>query len=126
VIARTEKALAQDPNNGTVTAYSAYAVAALGEVERAKERMNRALLIDPDNMNMRYNFGCALIIHLNEIDAALDMLCPFFEKTAIGFLNHAKVDPDLAAVRDNPRFKGMIAAAEARLAAEDADAAPAS
>ena len=117
VIARTEKALAQDPNNGTVTAYSAYAVAALGEVERAKERMNRALLIDPDNLTMRYNFACALIINLNEIDAALDLLGPFFETAATGFLNHAKADPDFAGLRDNSRFKAMIAAAEARLAA---------
>ena len=45
-------------------AYSAYALGALGEAERAKERMNRALLIDPDNWNMRYNFGCVLIISL--------------------------------------------------------------
>ena len=48
-LARSEKVLAQDPNNGTVIGYSAYALGALGEVERAKERMNRALLIDPDN-----------------------------------------------------------------------------
>jgi hypothetical protein len=29
----------------------------------------------------------------------------------------AKVDPDMEAVRDDPRFQAMIAAAEARLAA---------
>ena len=125
-LARSEKVLAQDPNNGAVTAYSAYALGALGEAERAKERMNRALLIDPDNLNMRYNFACVLIIHLNEIDAALDVLGPVFEKLATGFLNHAKVDPDFAVLRDNPRFKAMIAAAEARLAAaNDAGPAPA-
>ncbi len=116
-LARSEKVLAQDPNNGTVIGYSAYALGALGEVERAKERMNRALLIDPDNVTMRYNFACALISNLNEIDAALDLLGPFFETAATGFLNHAKVDPDFAVLRDNPRFKAMIAAAEARLAA---------
>jgi len=125
-LARSEKVLAQDPNNGAVTAYSAYALGALGEAERAKERMNRALLIDPDNLNMRYNFACVLIIHLNEIDAALNVLGPVFEKLATGFLNHAKVDPDFAVLRDNPRFKAMIAAAEARLAAaNDAGPAPA-
>ena len=75
--------LAQDPSNGAVTAYSAYALGALGEAERAKERMNRALLIDPDNWNMRYNFGCVLIIHLKEIDAALDMLAPAFGDLSI-------------------------------------------
>jgi len=118
VLTRTEKALAQDPNNGTATGYSAYAFAALGETERAKERMSRALLIDPDNLNMRYNFACALLIHLQETEAALEMLGPVLEKVALGFLNHAKADPDFITVRDNPRFKTMIAAAEARLAAD--------
>jgi adenylate cyclase len=118
VLTRAERALAQDPNNGTVTGYSAYALATLGEAERAKERMSRALLIDPDNLNMRYNFACALLIHLRETEAALDMLGPVLEKVAIGFLNHAKADPDFITVRDNPRFTAMIGAAESRLAAE--------
>jgi len=80
--------------------------------------MNRALLIDPDNLNIRYNFACVLIIHLKDIDAALDMLEPIFEKLATGFLNHAKADPNFAVIRDNPRFKAMIAGADARLAVE--------
>ena len=42
-----------------------------------------------------------------------------FEKIAHGMLNLAKTDPDFDALRDDPRFKAMIAAAEARLAAED-------
>jgi adenylate cyclase len=116
VLARSEKVLAQDPNNGTVTGYSAYALAALGEAGRAKEWMNRALLIDPDNWNMRYNFACVLLIHLHETDAALDLLEPVLANVALGFLNHAKADPDFVVLRDNPRFQAMIAAAEARLA----------
>ena len=114
---RAEKAIAQDPSNGAVTAYSAYALATLGEAERAKERMNRALLIDPDDWNMRYNFACVLVIHLDEPDAALDVLGPVLENVAASFLSHIKVDPDFLRLRDNPRFKAMIAAAEARLAA---------
>ena len=115
-LARTEKVLAQDPNNGTVLGYSAYALAALGEVERAKERMDRALLVDPDNLNMRYNFACVLVIHLPDYEAALDLLEPFFDQTAQGFLNHAKIDPDFEAIRGHPRFQAMLQAAEARLA----------
>jgi adenylate cyclase len=114
---RSEKLLAQDPDDGTVTGYSAYALGALGEEERAKERMNRAILIDPDNFNMRYNFACVLVIHLNDPEAALDVLGPILEKLAVGFLNHVKVDPDFESLRDHPRYKAMIAAAEARLAA---------
>ena len=116
-LSRTEKTLAQDPNNAAAMAYGANALATLGEAERAKDWMNRALLIDPDNMNARYNFACALTTHLNDADAALDLLGPVFETLATGFLNHAKADPDLDPLRDNPRYEAMVAAAEARLAA---------
>jgi len=63
-----------------VTGYSAYALAALGEGERAKARMTRALLIHPGNFNMRYNFGCAPCVFLKDKDAALDMLGPVFDQ----------------------------------------------
>lgn len=56
------------------------------------------------------------MIHLPDYEAALDLLGPFFEKTAAGFLNHAKVDPDFEAIRDHPRFRQMMQAAEERLA----------
>jgi adenylate cyclase len=73
---------------------------------------------------MRYNFACALLVQLKETDAALDLLGPVFEKTALGLLNHAKADPDLTVLHDNSRFKALIAAAEARLAAgKDGDPA---
>jgi adenylate cyclase len=125
-LSRTERTLAQDPNNGAAMAYGANALAALGEAERAKDWISRALLIDPDNMNARYNFACVLTTHLKEPDAALELLGPVFETLAIGFLNHAKADPDLDPLRNDPRFKAMVAAAEKRLAAaNDRDAAPA-
>jgi hypothetical protein len=72
---------------------------------------------------MRYNFACVLIIHLNEIDAALDMLGPELERATISRLNHVMVDPDFAVVRDHPRFKAMIAAAETGLALKGGDSA---
>ena len=124
-LSRTEKTLAQDPNTGAAMAYGANALAALGEAERAKDWMNRALLIDPDNMNARYNFACVMTTYLKEMDAALNLLGPVFETLAIGFLNHAKADPDLDPLRDDPRYKAMVAAAEARLAAaNDGGSAP--
>jgi adenylate cyclase len=99
----------------------------MGEAERAKDWINRALLIDPDNMNARYNFACALTTRLHDPDAALELLGPVFETLAIGFLNHTKADPDLDPLREDPRFQAMIAAAETRLAAAaDGGSAPGS
>jgi adenylate cyclase len=118
-LSRTEKTLAQDPNNGAAMAYGANALAALGEAERAKDWIKRALLIDPDNMNARYNFACVLATYLKDPDAALELLTPVFETLAIGFLNHANADPDLDSLRDEPHFKAMVAKARARLAVAD-------
>jgi len=67
-------------------------------------------------MNMRYNFACALISNLREFEAALNLLGPVFEKVRLDSVNWFKVDPDLDLIRDHPRFKAMLGAAEARLA----------
>jgi adenylate cyclase len=117
-VERAEKAIAQDRSNGAALSYGAVALAVLGQAERAKEWIARALLVDPENMNMRYNFACTLAAYLKNADAALDMLGPVLEKMAAGYLSHVKVDPDLDSLRNHPRYKAMIAAAEARLAAE--------
>jgi len=116
---RCEKILAQDSNNGTAWGHSSVALAALGQHERAKEWMERALLIDPDNMTMRYNFVCTLAKYLNDKDAALEMLPPAFAQAGSGLIAHAKVDPDLDGLRDDPRFKEMLAAADRRLSTSD-------
>jgi len=121
-LARVEKMLAQDPNNATAMGSGALALGVLGQGERAKEWINRALLIDPDNMNARYNFACSLTSLFKEpdVDAALELLGPVFETLAAGFLDHTKVDPDLNPLRELPRFKAMVAAAEKRLAIANA------
>jgi adenylate cyclase len=114
---RAEVILAHDPNNTSVIAYSVDALAAMGEAERAKARVERALLIDPDNWNMRYNFACMLSVRLRDKDAALGILAPLFETISDAFLPYAKADPDLELLRDDPRYIAIVAAAEARLAA---------
>jgi adenylate cyclase len=116
-LSRAETILKQDPNNAAAVGYSAHALAAKGEFQRFKEWMKRALLLDPDNIKSRYNFACRLASHLKEPEAALELLEPVFENVSIGLLNHAKADPDLDSLRNDPKFTAMIKAAEARLAA---------
>jgi adenylate cyclase len=119
-LARADKSLERDRNNGADVAYSAYALAALGEGERAHERMNRALLIDPDNYGMRYNFAAALSVFLQDADGAIEVLRPTFKTISPGSLDYMKMDPDFAPIRNDPRFIAMVEAADARLAAEAA------
>jgi adenylate cyclase len=121
---RAESILARDQNNSGVVAYSAYALAAGGESERAKTRMNRALLMDPDNWNMRYNFACALSVYLKDKEAALEMLKSVYATITDVFLPYAKADPDFEFLHDDPRYQAMVAAAEARLAAAKPAAPP--
>src|SRR5207245_2782749 len=88
-VARAEKVLAQDQNNGAVTGWGVGALAILCETERAKEWINRALLIDPDNVHMRYNFACALARDRKGKETALELLGPVLAKTSMSLLNHA-------------------------------------
>ncbi len=114
-LARVEKAVAQDPGSGSAMSFGITALAHLGQLERAKEWTVRAMLLDPDNLNMLYNNACTMIV-LRDYDAALEMLTPGFEKLGVEAVNWAKADPDLDPIREDPRFKAMMAAAEARLA----------
>ncbi len=117
-LVRTERIIAQDPNNGSAMGFAIDALAKLGQAERAKNLMDRALLLDPDNMNMRYNLACILIVDLHDVDAALDLLAPLFQEVSLSLLNWSKSDSDLDSIREHPRYRAMVAAAEARLAAE--------
>jgi adenylate cyclase len=118
-LARAEAALAQDRSNGKAMGMGASALAVLGEAERLREWTERALLIDPHNMVMRYNFACSYAGYLKDMDAAVAMLGPVVDQATPIFLEHVKVDPDLDPIREDPRFLAMIAAAEARLASAE-------
>jgi len=113
---RTERALAKDPTNGTALAAGAYSLAMFGDKERAREWMRRALVLDPDNLNMRYNLACTMVRQLGDVDETLNTLQPFFERvTSATIMRHMEVDPDLDPLRNDPRFKQMFAAAKTRL-----------
>jgi adenylate cyclase len=118
-LARAESTLALDRGNGSAMGYGVAGLAVLGEADRTRDWIRRALLIDPDNQNMRYNFACSLGVYLKDIDGALGLLGPYLAQVTRYDLDWTKTDPDMNPLREDPRFQAMIAAAEARLAAGD-------
>jgi adenylate cyclase len=113
---RAKAAIAKDPANGAALANGAAALLAVGENEPAKEWIQRALLLDPDNVSMLYNLACGYAALAGDVDGALDMFGRFFERLkSTTILKHSEVDPDLDTIRDHPRFKEMMSNARQRL-----------
>jgi len=114
-IERAEKALAKDPANTQLLAAGANALALLGEDRRATDWIDRALLLDPDNVVTRYNLACALVVRLNDSERAMEVLGPYFEQIVPNRITHLEADPDMDPIRGDPRFVAMLAAAKQRL-----------
>lgn len=115
MVSESERALKEDPSNGAALGIIAGGFAILGEEERARECIDRALLIDPDNLNMRFNFACVLASHLNDGEAALDLLQRCFASGGELMVRHMETDPDFDPIRDDPRFVAMLDSAMERL-----------
>jgi adenylate cyclase len=113
----------QDPSNGAALGILSGGYAILGETERAKEWIDRALLVDPDNLTMRYNFACILATRLNDIEGAIKMLSSTLPIAGETQVRVAQNDPDLDVLRGDPRFQALLAAALQRFGIKDSEAA---
>jgi adenylate cyclase len=113
---RSELALAKDPTNGAALAAGASSLIMMGEIERGKDWTQRALLLDPENLSIRYNVACSLTFRNSDLNGALDLLDEYFKRIeSPGNINHAEIDPDMDLLREDPRFVEMVSAAKKRL-----------
>ena len=115
LIEQVEAALERAPDNGAALAYGALSFAAVGNSERAREWIDRALLLDPDNMYMRFNLAWPVLIFFKDKEAALELLRPALAKAGKTLISLAEADRNLDALRDDHRFQEMLAGAKARL-----------
>jgi adenylate cyclase len=116
-LARAQKAIALEADNGSAMAAMFTCHLELGEAERAKEWAKRAVLIDPDNWIMRYNLACDMVTAVQDLDTAIAFLEPVLANTGREHVAWMKSDPDLDAIRNDPRFQALMQAAEQRLGA---------
>jgi adenylate cyclase len=65
---------------------------------------------------MRYNLACTIIRQIGDLDEAVNVMEPFFERlNSTTLMRHLEVDPDLDPIRNDDRFKQMLASARQRL-----------
>jgi adenylate cyclase len=108
MVSESDRALKDDPSNGAALGIIAGGYAILGESERAREWIDRAMLIDPDNVSMKYNFACVLAAYVGDKDEAIRLLDATLAVSGDMNLRVAQTDPDLDCLRDDPRFQKMI------------------
>ncbi|HJT80118.1 MAG TPA: adenylate/guanylate cyclase domain-containing protein [Chthoniobacterales bacterium] len=104
---RAERELAVHPENPRPAYLGAAALLRLGEKERSKEWLSRALAIDPDDVLTQYNAACLYSL-MGEADQAVDLL-----ERLIPHANHEtkawiKHDSDFDSLRGHSRFEKIL------------------
>ena len=108
---RAEEAFRLHPESSKPLQQGACALAFLGERERAKEWLARALEIDPDDNLTRYNAACTYSL-LGEIDQSIDLLETCMQQLGSDMKLWFKNDSDLDPIRKHPRYHKLLELAE--------------
>ena len=95
MVSEAQAAVQQDPSNGAALGILAGGYALLGEKEKTQEWIERALLVDPENVTMRYNFACILAGYVGDTEGALKMLQSSFAIAGEYQVRIAEIDTDL-------------------------------
>ena len=106
-VKRAEEALRLHPESSRPAQIGAPVLAYLGERERAKEWIARALAIDPDDSLVSYNAACTYA-QLGESDRAIDLLETCMQRLGTNQKLWLKNDSDLDPIRNHPRYQRLI------------------
>jgi adenylate cyclase len=122
----SESYLICDPSNGSAFASAARGLAALGETERARKWIRKALNVDPGNLAMRYSLAATAAGLLGDERQALEIVEAFAE--SVRFVPHVRLlerDPSWAPIRDGPAFRAILQRARKRVDALAVSSRPA-
>ena len=116
---RVEKIMVAEPDHGLAIGWGVSALVTLGEADRAREWADRAMLLEPDNINLLYNLGCNMV-SLRDFDKAVELLGHAFRRAQrqnlIWFENDTSLDP----IRNDSRYRALVEDAERRIASTPA------
>jgi adenylate cyclase len=106
-IERAEKELSLHPENPRPAYLGATAMIALGERDRAREWLSRAMAIDPEDVLTQYNVAC-LYSKLGDIEHAFDLLERLLPHANHETKSWVRFDSDLDGLRDQPRYARVL------------------
>ena len=101
-----EGSLELNPDDARAANLAAGVFASLGESEPALKYAERSLAIDPEDPMLLYNVACTYS-SLGRIDQAISCLERAVEK-GFGHREWIDNDPDLAPLRDNPKYQAIV------------------
>src|SRR5437764_149879 len=107
-VERAESGLARQPENPRPAYLGAAALITLGDKDRAREWLARALATDPDDIWTQYNVACVYTA-LGDTDRAFDLLERILphagHELKHGWIKH---DSDLDPLRTHPRYQRIL------------------
>jgi adenylate cyclase len=106
-IARAERILVLNPLDGRALSLGSLALFEDGQVERAMAWSRRSLELYPDDMSALVNAAC-LNARTGQTEQALELIERVFSR-GWGKRDWIENDPDYDCLRDDPRFKALIA-----------------
>lgn len=107
VVEIAEQELSRHPENPRPAYLGAGSLIELGERDRAREWISRAMATDPDDVLTQYNVAC-VYSKLGELDVAFDLLerlLPHANHETKSWVRH---DPDFDALRPQPRYAKVL------------------
>jgi len=102
-----ERQLILHPDDAKAAELGSQALIELGETDRAREWIARALAIEPDNSVTRYNAACGYA-QLGELDKAFDLLKRGLAIAGPEWSRWVEHDSTLDPLRDDPRYEEIL------------------
>ncbi len=107
VVEHAERELTLHPDNPRPAYLGGACLVVLGELDRAREWMSRALAIDPDDLLTQYNVACVYAM-LGDTEPAFDLLERLLPQANEETKTWITLDTDLTALRPLPRYQKLL------------------